>query len=818
MRLPCDGQPHLESETTHMPMTQQNRKIKVKTPLGEDVLLLKKVSGTESISGLFHFDLNMISEQRTSLAFDKVLGQPITVEIEADGGTRYINGIASRFSRGARGKDYTSYSLELVPKIWLLTRKRQSRIFQQISVPDILKQVLEGFDVASEIQGTFEKRDYCVQYRESDFDFISRLMEEEGIYYYFKHTADGHKLVLANTPQSHEAMPIADQLIYEEIFGGTRDEERITGWSKTQELRSGKVTLWDHCFELPHKHLEAEKPVLETVKIGTITQKLKTGGNDQLEIYDYPGAYAQRFDGVDTSGGDSASEIQKIFEDNKRTAGIRMDQETVAGIDIEAESDYLGVTAGHKFTLQRHFTDDGAYVVTSVRLNCEQEYVPDSAPPDLDASNEFHCIPLELPFRPAQLTPKPVIHGTQTAIVVGPVGEEIFTDKYSRVKVQFHWDREGQYDASSSCWVRVATHWAGGNWGAIHIPRIGHEVVVAFEEGDPDRPIIVGSVYNAQLMPPYELPANKTQSGIRSRTVNGGRTDNNEIRFEDKPQSEHIYIHAQKDYELRVENDRTELNERDYHVKVNRDQLAKVGRDVHNDISQDFVVKTGRDVMMDIAGKKAVKIGGSLSVKAQAVGEEFMSHSESTTGAYYLKAANVTIEASTMLTLKVGGSFVCINAAGVQIMGTLVLINSGGAAGAGVANALVSPSAPTAPKDPMKPGETKAPEAQPQGGRPSARFSGGGGGGGGAAGAAGEAPSHDPNSEENKEKTHWVEVQLLDDAGAPITSEAVEVTLPDGTVSSGTTDEKGVYRIEHIDPGNCDITFPNLDKDAWEPK
>ena len=227
MRLPCDGQPHLESETTHMPMTQQNRKIKVKTPLGEDVLLLKKVSGTESISGLFHFDLNMISEQRTSLAFDKVLGQPITVEIEADGGTRYINGIASRFSRGARGKDYTSYSLELVPKIWLLTRKRQSRIFQQISVPDILKQVLEGFDVASEIQGTFEKRDYCVQYRESDFDFISRLMEEEGIYYYFKHTADGHKLVLANTPQSHEAMPIAGSTPRKANENGTSARPRL---------------------------------------------------------------------------------------------------------------------------------------------------------------------------------------------------------------------------------------------------------------------------------------------------------------------------------------------------------------------------------------------------------------------------------------------------------------------------------------------------------------------------------------------------------------------------------------------------------------
>ncbi len=799
-----------------MPIKQQNRRIQVTTPFGEDVLLLTKVRGSEAISNLFRFDLEMISEQRTSLAFDKILGQPVSVKIETTGGGfRYLNGIASRFSRGARGKDFTSYSLELVPKIWLLTRIRQSRIFQHINVPDILKEVLAGCDVAYEIQSSYEQRDFCVQYRESDFEFISRLMEEEGIYYYFKHTADSHKMLIADTPQSHETMPVDDKLIYEELFGGTRDEERITGWSKTQELRSGKVTIWDHSFEVPHKHLEAEKTTLANVKIGTINQSLKVGGNDNLEIYDYPGAYAQRFDGVDKVGGESPSDVQKIFDDNKRTAAIRMEQETVAGIEIQAESDYLGVTAGYKFNLQRHFTDDGIYVVTSVHLHCAQEYLPDADPPSMEASNEFTCIPFELPFRPQQITSKPTINGTQTAVVVGPSGEEIFTDKYSRVKVQFHWDRDGQNDASSSCWIRVATYWAGGQWGAIHIPRIGQEVVVAFEEGDPDRPIIVGSVYNAQLMPPYALPANKTQSGIRSRTLQGGKTDNNEIRFEDKPGSEHIYIHAQKDLEMRVENDRTELNERDYGCTINRDRADKVGRDVHQDISRDLVIKTGRDVMTDVGGKQAVKIGGSLSVKAQAVGEEFASHSESTTGAYYLKAANIVIEASAMLSLKVGGSFVSINPAGVQITGPLVLINSGGAAGAGVANPLVSPSGPSAPKDPMKPGETVAAVlASASAAVNRGRIGGGGGGGGGGS----DAPSHDPNAEENKEKTHWIEVQLLDDAGQPITSEAVEVTTPDGSVSGGTTDEKGVYRVEHIDPGNCQITFPNLDKDAWEPK
>src|SRR5262249_4063551 len=199
------------------------------------------------------------------------------------------------------------------------TRRAQSRIFQRMSVADILKKVLEGLDVSYEIQGNFEKRDYCVQYRETDFNFACRLMEEEGIYYYFKHANGSHKLVLANTPQSHPALPGNSTIIYEELGGGNREDQRIFGWEKVQELRSGKVTLWDHCFELPHKHLEADKTVLDTVAVGEVTHKLKVGGNDKLEIYDYPGEYAQRFDGIDRGGGEQSAEVQKIYTDNKRT-------------------------------------------------------------------------------------------------------------------------------------------------------------------------------------------------------------------------------------------------------------------------------------------------------------------------------------------------------------------------------------------------------------------------------------------------------------------------------------------------------------------
>src|SRR5262249_55007498 len=263
------------------------------------------------------------AENRTDVSFDKLLGQAVTVTLLLpQGGKRYFNGICNRVSQGQRDNTFTHYHMEVVPMLWLLTKNSQSRIFQHVSVPDILKKVLAGLDVTYELQGTFHPRDYCVQYRESDFAFASRLMEEEGIFYFFKHTAKGHQMVVANTPQSHPDLPGLSKIIYEELKGGGRDEQRITAWEKVQELRSGKVTLWDHCFELPHKHLEADKAIQDSAAVGKVTHKLGVGSNGRLEIYDYPGAYAQRFDGVDRGGGDQAGELGKIFEDNKRTVEI----------------------------------------------------------------------------------------------------------------------------------------------------------------------------------------------------------------------------------------------------------------------------------------------------------------------------------------------------------------------------------------------------------------------------------------------------------------------------------------------------------------
>jgi type VI secretion system secreted protein VgrG len=563
----------------------------VTTPLGADALLLETFTGTEALSELFEFELGLLAEADTAVAFDQLLGQSATAQVTLpDDSQRYFNGVISRFSQGATvpgalgGTTFVQYRATLVPKLWLLTRKAQSRIFQQLSVPDILKQVLTGLDVSWELQGTFQPRDYCSQYRETDFAFASRLMEEEGIYYYFRHSDGSHQLVVANTPQSHDDVPGPTSLIYETVLGGSREEDRILSWEKVQELRSGKETLWDHSFELPGQNLEAKQSIQDTVAVGTVTHKLKVGGNEAFELYDYPGGYAQRFDGVDPGGADRAADVQKIFQDNTRTAGIRMQQEAVAGLLITGRSDCRHLCAGHKFSLTRHPNANGDYVLTRVTHAASLAGAYTDSDDEPSYTNLFSCIPAALPYRPPQVTPKARVYGTQIGIVVGPSGEEIFTDKYGRVKVQFPWDRQGAKDANSSCWVRVGSIWAGKQWGAIHIPRIGQEVIIAYEEGDPDQPIIVGSVYNAEQMPPYTLPDNRTQTGIKSRSSLQGSDENfNELRFEDKKGSEQIYFHAEKNFDRVVENNDTlkvgfeKKDQGDQTVEIFNNQSTKIG-------------------------------------------------------------------------------------------------------------------------------------------------------------------------------------------------------------------------------------------------
>jgi type VI secretion system secreted protein VgrG len=681
--------------------SQANRVISITTPLGTDALLLESFSGYEAISAPFRFRVQMLSESTTPIAFDSLLGQSVTISLTLpDGSPRPINGILVALGEGTQvtatmgTATFIRYRAEIVPQFWLLTRNFQSRTFQQMTVPAILAQVLNGLSISDQTTGQYQPRDYCVQYRESDFDFASRLMEEEGIFYSFKHATGSHQMVLSDSSVNYPNVLGATTAIYETILGNVRAEDRVSEWLKTQELRSGKYTLWDTCFELPGQNLQASQPIVSSVQAGTITHNLQVGGNSSYEIYEYPGGYAQRFDGVTPGGSSQSGNLSDISTDNARTVGIRMQQETVTGLVIEGKSNCRQFSAGCQFTLDRHFDANGSYLLTRVEHHATLggAYLQGSG--DFEYSNTFRCIPVALPFRPLRTTPRPRIEGPQTAVVVGPSGQEIFTDQYGRVKVQFPWDRLGTNDANSSCWIRVASSWAGKQWGFIQIPRIGQEVVVAFEDGDPDRPLIIGSVYNASMMPPYTLPDNATQSGTLTRSSAQGTADNfNQLLFEDKKGSELITFHAEKDFARVVENNDsltvgvdgassladgsqtvTIYNNRTVTISNGNDALTvKQGNQTDTIYkNRSVTIQTGDDSLTIQQGSQTDTVFKDRSVTIQ-TGNDSLTIS---TGNHSvtLDAGSSSIEAMQGITLKCGPNSIQITPSGITISGLQVQI------------------------------------------------------------------------------------------------------------------------------------------------
>ena len=717
----------------------QDRPMKLTTPFGADALILTAVRGREALSELFHFELEVVLEDtHKPFLFEQLLGQEVTAEFVHTSGKRSLQGIVIQITQGDAVERFMPYRLEVVPRLWMLTRRHRSRIFQQKSIPQVLQEVFTGLDVSYQIQGDFEPREYCVQYRETDFHFASRLMEEEGIYYFFKQPGDS--LVLANTPQSHPEIPYQGKVVYETMSGHTAQEDRVHSWLKSQEIRSVKYLLWDETFEMPGKHLEAEKPVAPSVSVGRVVHKLDAGTSGNEEIYDFPGGYAHRFDSVSSAGGDQSDHLQKIFTDNVRTVGIRMQQETLPALSIHGQSGHAGFTAGHTFELNGHPTDSAKFVLTSVEHDAHQPIGTGKAAP-YTYQNQFEAIPVTLPFRPIRKTRIPMVHGVQTATVVGPANDEIFTDKYGRVKVQFPWDREGKNDASSSCWIRVGTHWAGKHWGAIHIPRIGQEVIVDFVEGDVDRPIVVGSVYNADMMPPYQLPDKKTVSTLKSRSTLKGADDNyNEFRFEDLKGKEQIFLHAERDQDVRVKAESRTWVGANSHQIVKQNQKEKVEQDKHSTIGGKYLIETGGDQHINtkgnvcekvganrdstvggnqvekIGGKNDVEVGGdhnekvggtmSLTVSSSLEEKSGTKFAHEAGQEIHLKAGmKVILEAGMQLTIKGPGGFVDIGPSGVTIQGIMVLINSGGAAGSGSGSSPSSPGSPKTPDAPEAPDE-----------------------------------------------------------------------------------------------------------------
>ncbi len=663
-----------------MSYKQENRLIAIDTPLGEDVLLLQGFSGHEAVSRLFSFQLDLLS-QKNSISFQDLIGQKVTIRVTLfDGSERYFHGHVSRFAQSGSDLRFTHYQMEVVPWLWFLTRNADCKIFQNMTIPDIIQKVFKdrGFqDFKSSLTATYEPREYCVQYRETDFNFISRLMEQYGIFYFFQHEKSKHTLVLGDSPSVFQACPDQSKVRFDLATSALDTSDVINGWHMEQELRTGKYSLTDYNFETPSTSLLSGEPTVVSV-----------GGNTAYEIYDYPGEYLNQSQG-------------------SALAKTRMQEEEASHLVVSGSGLCRAFTCGYTFELEDHYRSDmnDNYLLTEVQhvASVGTTYSLDSGGSGESYSNHFTCTQAKVPFRPARITPKPFVQGPQTALVVGKSGEEIWVDKYGRIKVQFYWDRVGKKNEDSSCWIRVSQPWAGKNWGSMWIPRIGQEVIVSFLEGDPDRPIITGRVYNAEQDVPYKLPEHQTVSTFLSRSSKGGNNANfNEIRFEDKKDSEQIFINAEKDMDHRVENDSREYIGANRHLIVKKDQQELVEGTKHGHVKGDHLEKIDGNMSLQVTSDQNEKIGGGYSLQVGGSVDEKVSnkHAIDAGQEIHLKAGmKVIIEAGVQLSLKGPGGFVDIGMSGVTIQGTMVLINSGGSAGSGSG---ASPKDPKDPKDPDK--------------------------------------------------------------------------------------------------------------------
>lgn len=597
----------------------------VKSPLppdseGRSPLLLRRLQAREEMSRPFEYVAELLSEQE-DIDPNDLLGESMTILVRlADGRTRYFNGLVSHFSYGGVEGNYAVYRAVLRPWIWFLTRNVNCRIFQELTVPQVFEKVVKdthGFsDFRLSLTESYKQREYCVQYRESDFDFVSRLLEEEGIFYFFEHEDGKHTMVLGDSYSAYRPIQGSSEngtnIPYRLPGESGVELEHISQWQVLHELQPTAVALDDFDFK---------KPRVDLLSRSTIS---RPHARAEYEVYEYPGRYYENADG-NFLARVRVEELQSRF---KRLAGESDHREMTPGklfnlVDypFRGASDHPRASENAEYVLLKTEIEVESAEVEQMRANAENRF-----------SVKFVALPSRDPFRPARTIPKPVVHGPQTAIVVGKAGEEIWTDKYGRVKLQFHWDREGQSDENSSCWVRVSQSWAGSNWGSIHIPRIGQEVVVSFLEGDPDRPLITGRVYNEDCMPPYPLPDRQNQSGIVSRSTKGGTSETfNELRFDDTKGEETIYFHAERDFERVVENNDV--------LKVGSSEAADGSQTIEIWKNRSAEIKTGDDSTKVNQGNHTLKVSAGTS----------------------------TIEAAQKITLKVGASTITIEPAKISL-------------------------------------------------------------------------------------------------------------------------------------------------------
>jgi type VI secretion system secreted protein VgrG len=660
--------------------SQLDRLLRIKSSsVEEGQLLLERFSGTEAVSTPFEFKLRLLSPN-AELDLQKLLRTPATVFLVlADGTDRTINGRFRSLKQSqegeglipdrpmavyAPGRELTVYEGVLVPQVWFLSLTSDCRIFQNLSVPDIVEKVLKDGGVtdlrfALQDKSKYKKRDYCVQYRESHLNFISRLLDEEGICYYFEHTDKKHTIVFSDNSTIAPKCPKQEKATYAYSQSGwvSGKEDGVINLERVEQAHTGKVGLTDYNFETPSTNLKA------------------TLGSKDEEVYDYPGKYAD-------------------VEEGNRYARIRLEEREAEQFLLNGISRCRSFLPGYLFKLNEHYRKDtnGDYFLVSVTheaLDTTYRHGDDDA---ASYQNTFTAIPKAVPYRPPQRAIKPVVQGPQPGLVVGKAGEEIWVDKYGRVKVQFYWDRLGKKNEESSCWIRVSQIWAGKNWGWMTIPRIGQEVIVDFVEGDPDRPIITGRVYNAEQMPPYTLNANQTQSGIKSRSSKAGAAANfNEIRFEDLKGSEMFTMHAEKDMESFVEHDDSQTVQNNRTIKVDGTHTETIKKDTTITITEGnhslTLNKGNQSITLDMGnqgtklskGNQSITLNmGNQSTKLD-LGKsttEAMQSIELTVGqssikisqtGITIKAMMITIEGSTITTVK-GGLF-------LTLKGGLTLIN-----------------------------------------------------------------------------------------------------------------------------------------------
>lgn len=625
-----------------MALTQEHRHAAFDSKLGADRLTVSKLSGTEAIGRLFQYELDLVSSD-ADIALESLIGTNASIRMELSEGTqRYFNGYVTEFNYRGWDDGLAKYRVVMHPWLWFLTRAKDCRVFQEKTVPEIIEFMFKekhGFlDYDLRLTRTYRKRVNCVQYNETDFDFVSRLMEEEGIYYFFEHENASHKMILADSMTAHSVAEGASSVAYEQKTRQQIEMDIIYHIEAEKRVCSGAYALSDFNFEKPKLNL-AESVNYETPNAAA-----------GFEQFHFPGGYIEK---------DHGTEIVKL----------RLEEYQATHEQVHGKSTARGLRVGYFFSVTGCPRGDKnrEYLLTSASFVMHSTGLKTGGASEEGFDLSFSAMPSSCVFRAVSSTPKPRIVGPQSAVVVGPQGEEIHTDEYGRVKVHFHWDRYSKADENSSCWIRVSHGSAGKGYGHIVLPRIGQEVIVEFLEGDPDRPIITGRVYNGENKPPYSLPKDQTRSTMKSNSSKGGGGFN-EMRFEDKAGQEEIYMHAQKDMNLHVLNTFQESIGADQHSTVGNEKFEDIGKSQHTTIGENLLTEIGGNRHAKIASDEVVDVGMDMttSVGMNVSETTGMDHSLEVGQNLYIKAGmNIVLEAGLNITLKVGNNFIAINPMGI---------------------------------------------------------------------------------------------------------------------------------------------------------